>query len=267
MDLAQLHAQQTMGWAVERQSGGRQWFEQIVERLLDFTNVGLGQSVLNVGASGLSAMVAGQRGAQVTAIIPPSTTLPDTRPALPANGRAAIEIHEAHASHLPFPDHSFDVILSVFGLQFEPDPDAVAREIARVARPGAVLGLVFWDTSSPLGDFMGLLGRFLDQPDLMAEAAGWGRADEAESRLSPYFGELEFRFGNIPLVADSAEALWDSYLRLPSPVRDAIDRLDAERGAMLSIAAIEQFRQYEDLDNRIEWPREYLLVRGLRLYP
>jgi ubiquinone/menaquinone biosynthesis C-methylase UbiE len=44
---------------------------------------------------------------------------------------------EADAEELPFEDGSFDCVGSVFGTILAPRPDAVARELLRVARPGA----------------------------------------------------------------------------------------------------------------------------------
>ena len=43
-----------------------------------------------------------------------------------------------------FEDESFDRVLSVFGVQFAPRHELVARELARVSRPGGRIGLVNW---------------------------------------------------------------------------------------------------------------------------
>lgn len=266
MDLAQLHAQQSLGWTAEPSHPSAEWFEQIVTRLLDMTDVGLGQRVINLGASGLSAVIAAQRGARVTAVVSTQDGRSTIERASAAAPPASIAVEIASASALPFPSASFDVILSVFSIQFEPNPFAVVEEIARVAKPGAILGLTLWDTDSPLGSFLSLLDRFVPASTEAQELRAWGVAAEAEQRLARHFGELEFRFANAPLYADSPEALWDRYLQMPSPTRDAIANLDEEQTELLTIAAIEQFRLYTDFTGRVEWPREYLLVRGLRSF-
>lgn len=266
MDLAQLQAQQREGWSLEGDGERSRWFVQIVERLLDFTDIGLGQTVLNVTSSGLTALIAAQRGAHVVAVVPSAEHVAHLQNVLTTAHATNIEIQQGMASALPFPDASFDAILSIFGLQFEPEPAAVVQEIGRVAKPGAVLGLAVWDTDSPVGQFMRLIERFMPLDKKYYEILGWGEADTVDRRLAGYFAELEFKFGNAPLLSPSPEALWDTYLSMDSPIRDAILAMDEEQRELLSIAAVEQFREYTDPRDQVEWPREYILVRGLRTY-
>lgn len=52
-----------------------------------------------------------------------------------ARPETKIEIREASAVSLPFPDASFDAVVSTLVLCSVPDPDVVLREIRRVLRP------------------------------------------------------------------------------------------------------------------------------------
>lgn len=56
---------------------------------------------------------------------------------------------ESDALHLPFPDHSFDLVTSAFGFRNLADYDAGLREIFRVLRPGGEVGIL--DFSEPGG--------------------------------------------------------------------------------------------------------------------
>ena len=59
-----------------------------------------------------------------------------------ANGR--VELVEASAESLPFPDGEFDGLTFTYLLRYVADPAAVLRELVRVVRPGAVVaGLEF----------------------------------------------------------------------------------------------------------------------------
>ena len=54
-------------------------------------------------------------------------------------GRDDVEIVDARAEALPFPDASFDTAVVTFALCSVADPDAALAEIARVLRPGGQL--------------------------------------------------------------------------------------------------------------------------------
>ena len=56
-----------------------------------------------------------------------------------ASGRDDVEIVDAPAEALPFPDGSFDTAVVTFALCSVADPDSALAEIARVLRPGGRL--------------------------------------------------------------------------------------------------------------------------------
>jgi SAM-dependent methyltransferase len=53
---------------------------------------------------------------------------------------------EGQAEALPYPDQSFDAVISQFGLMFFSDRQQALREMLRVLRPGGHLALAVWDT-------------------------------------------------------------------------------------------------------------------------
>ena len=50
--------------------------------------------------------------------------------------RGQVTLRQAELTRLPFPDATFDAIWCAGSLQYEPDPVAAIREMARVVRPG-----------------------------------------------------------------------------------------------------------------------------------
>lgn len=66
--------------------------------------------------------------------------------AVAARHAADIEWREGAAEALPFEDHSFDAVVSQFGLMFFEDQRAAVREMVRVLRPGGRLAVAVWDT-------------------------------------------------------------------------------------------------------------------------
>ena len=67
-----------------------------------------------------------------------------TRPRAGAADRLAMTFREADAEALPFPDGSFDAVVSTFGVMFTPDQPRAAARITRVCRPGGKIGLANW---------------------------------------------------------------------------------------------------------------------------
>jgi SAM-dependent methyltransferase len=83
------------------------------------------------------------------AVLPGATVGVDIASDLPES-RPGLTYVTADVRDLPFDDASFDAIFACCLLQHLPDPLAVVREAHRVARPGAVIGLVDADWGGQL---------------------------------------------------------------------------------------------------------------------
>jgi SAM-dependent methyltransferase len=57
-----------------------------------------------------------------------------------------VEWREATAESLPYPDGSFDAVLSQFGLMFFSDRSQALHEMVRVLKPGGRLAVAVWDS-------------------------------------------------------------------------------------------------------------------------
>jgi SAM-dependent methyltransferase len=113
-----------------------------------------GERVLDLGSgAGTDSLIAAQMvGAQgrVTGI--------DMTPAMLAKARAAaaamevtnVEFFESEAEQLPFPDESFDVVISNGVIDLIPDKDAVFVELYRVLVPGGRLQIADVTIQNPV---------------------------------------------------------------------------------------------------------------------
>lgn len=103
------------------------------DRVLD---VACGTGVLARGA----AQAVGSQGA-VVGLDASSGMLAVARRLAPS-----IEWREGKAESLPFPDASFDAVISQFGLMFFSDPVQAIREMRRVLKPDGRMAVAVWDT-------------------------------------------------------------------------------------------------------------------------
>ena len=99
-----------------------------------------GERVLDLGSgagtdSFVAAQMVGEQG-QVTGIDMTAPMLDKARAAAAELGVKNVEFVEAEAEQLPFPDESFDVVISNGVIDLIPDKDAVFSELQRVLVPG-----------------------------------------------------------------------------------------------------------------------------------
>ena len=99
-----------------------------------------GERVLDLGSGAgtdslIAAQMVGEQG-HVTGIDMTPEMLTKARAAAAEMGASNIEFVESEAERLPFPDASFDVVISNGVIDLIPDKDAVFAELYRVLAPG-----------------------------------------------------------------------------------------------------------------------------------
>lgn len=99
-----------------------------------------GEHVLDLGCgAGTDTLVAAQMvgpGGRVTGIDMTPEMLAKARASAAEMGAENVDLVEGEAESLPFPDESFDVIISNGVIDLIPDKDAVFSEMFRVLKPG-----------------------------------------------------------------------------------------------------------------------------------
>ncbi len=154
------------------------------ELLCEAVDLRPGQRVLDVATgSGNTALAAARRFGETTGI--------DYVPALLERGREraaaeglAVTFREGDAESIPFPDASFDIVLSTVGVMFAPDQERTAGELLRVCRPGGRIGLANWTPDGFAGELGSLFGSYLPFSPGLKPPVLWG----TEGRLRELLG-------------------------------------------------------------------------------
>jgi ubiquinone/menaquinone biosynthesis C-methylase UbiE len=127
------------------------YFKECGQKLIDIVPIDSGANILDI-ATGTGAVLlpaarrVGAKG-HVTGIDISNVMLQQANKAAKLNGLGNIDLLKMDAERLEFPDNTFDVITSGFGIFFFP-PTAL-REMYRVCKPGGVIGVSVFDKTVP----------------------------------------------------------------------------------------------------------------------
>jgi ubiquinone/menaquinone biosynthesis C-methylase UbiE len=181
IDLAPVKTRQQAAWSTGNYAVIGTTLQIVGEQLCEALDLHSGARVLDVAAgNGNATLAAARRWCEVTST--------DYVPSLLESGKAralaeghTIKFQVADAENLPFPDGSFDVVMSTFGVMFTPDQDKAASELARVCRPGGKIGLANWTPESFVGRLFTTIGKYIPPAPRVKSPSLWGttaRIDE-----------------------------------------------------------------------------------------
>jgi SAM-dependent methyltransferase len=233
--------------------------------LLERVAVRPGEEVLDVATgTGNVALPAAAGGAQVIGLdITPE--LFDTARERASDQGVDVEWVEGDAEDLPFDDERFDVVLSVFGVQFAPRHQVVADELTRVTRANGRIGLVNWTPEGLIGQMFKIMGKYLPAPpDYASPPPLWGNEEHVRELFADTGIELEFARGHNPWRFDSAEHFVLFFETYYGPTLKARQRLEAEgryRELREELHALAE-RHNEATDGSLLMHAEYLVTIG-----
>ncbi len=187
-----------------------------------------GRTLLDVATgTGNLAIQAAEAGAVVTGLDLVDELLDVARDRAEARGQAITWV-EGDAEALPFGDDSFDVVTSIFGVQFAPRSEVVAAELVRVCRPGGTIVLANWTPGGLIGRLFRTVGRHMPPPPpFVTPPPRWG----GEAHLRELFGgagEVDFTVAMNPFTFPSLEEYMDFFEVNYGPTKRARERLAAE---------------------------------------
>jgi SAM-dependent methyltransferase len=198
--------------------------EEFVARL----RVPVGARVLDVACgTGNVAIPMARTGAIVTGVDIAANLLVQARERAAKEG-LEIGFDEGDAEALPYTDASFDVVVTMFGAMFAPRPELVAKELARVLKPGGMLAMANWNPASFSGKMFRLGAQHVPPPPGIAPPVMWGDEATVRERLAGGFEEIRTEL--IPIDFDmpvNPAGAVEFFRRYFGPTQMAFARLDA----------------------------------------
>jgi ubiquinone/menaquinone biosynthesis C-methylase UbiE len=140
------------------------YLEPAAREILSSWHIPPGRRMLDVACgAGQISIPAARAGVRVTGVDIAAHLIEQARRRAVAEGLSA-QFDEGDAAQLPYPDASFDAVVSMLGVMFAPEPDEVAAELIRVCRPGGRIILVNWPPAGLVAEGFKLFARYAPPP-------------------------------------------------------------------------------------------------------
>jgi SAM-dependent methyltransferase len=248
MDIATIKQRQQATWASGDYSAVGTRLLPTAELLCEAVDLRAGEMVLDVACgNGNAALAAARRFCDVTGVDFVPALLDRARRRASAEG-LDVTFQEADAEALPFPDGTFDAVVSTCGAMFAPDQEQTARELWRVCRSGGRIGMVNWTPDSYVGELFRTIGRHLPAAPGLRPPVEWGSPE----RLRELFGPdaiIEAPQRTFRWRFPSPEYQVDFFTTNYGPAHRAATTLPADRAAELRadmLDVVKRFNESED---------------------
>jgi len=260
-DLAALKTRQRGAWSSGDYAVVGTTLQIVGENLCEALDLRAGQKVLDVAAgNGNVSLAAARRWCDVVATDYVPALLGRARERAAAE-RLEIEFREADAEALPFPDASFDVVVSTFGVMFTADHEKAAAELIRVCKAGGKIGLANWTPEGFIGQLFKTIGKHLPPPAGVKSPALWGTRARIAEMFEPQAASITCESRNFVFRYQSPQHWMDIFKTYYGPVLKAFAALEPAAQAALATdlkALIDRFNRSGD--GSMVVPSEYLEV-------
>ena len=227
-----------------------------------------GDRVLDLATgTGNAALLAAEQGGRVVGVDfePVLLQLAEQRASLAGRWICWLD---GQLDHLPVPEASYEVVLSVFGVMYAPDHAAAARELARVTAPDGRVVLASWSPGSLLPAMGEVVSDYLAPPPPGGASPGrWGDVEALATLLGACGLRLtKARHRRVTLRFPDAIAGAQFLVRTAGHLMSEEQRLtgtgrwdDLHRDLTTLVE-----RRAENRGDHIELPLDYLLATAVR---
>lgn len=230
----------------------------VSELLCEAAELRAGQKVLDVATgSGNTALAAARRNCDVTGIDYVPQLLSRAQERAEAE-RLNVTLLEADAENLPFPNNSFDVVLSTFGAMFAPNQEQTAKELARVCKPSGKIGMVNWPKDTFIGKMLSFVSQLVPPPQGLKPVVLWGSEEHVREMFSDDISSLQLTRRTVMFRFNSVEHFLDTFLNFYGPTLKAYQSLDTHGKETMVRGLTDLINSYNQSgDNSVMLPFEY----------
>lgn len=248
-------------------------FMPLTRALIERAGIRKGQTVLDVaGGAGEPSLtiaeVVGPEGA-VTCTDAVAAMVEAARAEAQRRGLTNMQFQQCVADSLPFPDKSFDVVVSRLGAMFFPDAVAAMRDMLRVLRPNGRLAFAVWGKSD-VNPFCYLVSRVMDQhveqpaadpdaPNAFRFAEPGKLVDVMEQAGAVDVEESMVTFDlEAPI---SARQFWDMRSQTSDTLREKLAKLPRAEQDQIALEVEQAVKQFFPA-NQMKFPAQLLIATG-----
>ena len=260
-DLKAIKAKQQVSWSSGDYAIIGTTLQIVGEQLAEAMDLRAGQTVLDVAAgNGNVSLAAARRWCEVTSTDYVESLLARGRRRAEAEG-LKIKFQIADAEDLPFPDASFDAVVSTFGGMFSPDQDRTAEELVRVCKPGGRVGLANWTPEGFIGQMFKTIGKYLPPPTGVKSPAIWGTRSWVETTFRAAASTIAAEPRHFVFRYRSAQHFLEIFRTYYGPMLKAFEALEGGSRKTLARDIIDLVGRFNTSgDQTMVVPSEYLEV-------
>ena len=267
-DIQTIKARQKATWESGDFGQVAKFLTPIAAQFMARIDLKPGMKVLDAACgTGNLAVIAARRGCLTSGLDIAANLIAQARERA-RQERLDIEYTEGDAEAMPYPDASFDVVVSMYGVMFAPRPDRVANELQRVTKPGGLIAMANWTPGGFIGKMFAIFARHLPPPAGLPSPLLWGDEAAVRTRFNGSIQELGLtrQIAHMRLPYDPADTV-EFFRRYYGPTLRAFGALaPANQAALMAdLVELQTRHNISTQPDATDTPAEYLEVHARRV--